>query len=151
MSNLSFLEALQPNPSKILQSTPSELRNCRVYAFHMNPTAWCRKALRRANPAFDYHARLTTEPLYVGETSKSIEQRFKDHCNPNVFTSTQWGVHHFKSDFHQAFDRAIRTLRKTYGHEFGVNLDALTREEARQHEKGFGLWLRRRGYAVHFA
>ena len=45
-------------------------------------------------------------------------------------------MHHFKSDFHQAFDRAIRTLRKAYGREFGVNLDALTREEARQHEEG---------------
>lgn len=139
-----------PTHSLGLVSTSIEERDCRVYAFHMNPTAWSRRVMRNNNLGFSRHQQLLTEPLYVGETRKTIEERFHIHQDPSEFTSTLWGKHHFKRDFHLAFDRAIGKLRKEYGREHQVSLDALTRTEARIHEKGFALWLRRRGYAVHF-
>lgn len=90
-------------------------------------------------------------PIYVGQTSKSIVQRFNDHCDERAFTSTRWGKHHFLPDFSRAFDRSIRVRRKEYGKEFGVALDRLNRKEAEYHEKCFAYWLRKQGYATYWA
>ena len=141
--------AVPDNP--VVRSSAVEERNCRVYAFHMNPSAWGIPALRNANPRFAFDRHLTTEPLYVGETSRSIEERYRVHRIEGRRASTRWGRRHFKDSFREAYDRSIRKLRKEYGQERNVDLDALTRSEARYHEKHFALWLRQRGYAVYFA
>ena len=145
------LQTVVPDNPDVPSSAAVEERDCKVYAIHMNPSAWGIPALRNANPRFDFDRRLTTEPLYVGETSKSIEERYRVHRTEGRRASTKWGRRHFKDSFREAYDRSIRKLRKEYGKERNVDLDALTRSEARYHEKHFALWLRQRGYAVYFA
>ena len=141
--------AVPDNP--VVPSSAVEERDCKVYAIHMKPSAWGIPALRNANPRFDFYRRSTTEPIYVGETRKSIEERYRVHRTEGLRASTKWGRRHFKDSFREAYDRSIRKLRKEYGKERNVDLDALTRPEARYHEKHFALWLRQRGYAVYFA
>ena len=126
-------------------------RDCCVYAFHMAPTAWSIPALRKMNPRFSFNERKTTLPIYVGQTSKSVDQRYKDHCNANAFTSTRWGRHHFLPEFGRAFDRSIRKRRAEYAKQREVDMNALTRQEAQYHERHFAQWLRQEGYAVYFA
>ena len=127
-------------------------RECRVYAFHMDPSAWRMRSLRRQNPHIAEGDRLITFPIYVGQTSCSIRNRYDGHCGLLKGKRTVWGLRYFLPTFEGAFDCEIIALRGLYeARHPGVCLDDLTREEAEYHEVGFGRWLRSRGYAVHFA
>ena len=127
-------------------------RECRVYAFHMDPSAWRMRSLLRHNPHIAEGDRLITFPIYVGQTSCSIRTRYDGHCGLVDGHPTVWGRRFFMPTFESAFDREIIALRGLYEAEHpGVCLDRLSREDAERHEVGFGRWLRSRGYAVHFA
>lgn len=126
--------------------------SCRIYAFHMDPSAWRMRCLRRHNPHIAPGDRLITFPIYVGQTACSIRERYDGHCGLTNGKPTVWGRRFFLPTFQSAFDREIIALMGMYEAEYpGVCLDRLSRAEAERHEVGFGRWLRSKGYAVHFA
>ena len=133
---------------------PSEHRSsaCRVYAFHMDPSSWKMRTIRQHNPHVASGDYLITFPIYVGQTVRTIQERYRDHCGLTHGKPSIWGRRRFMPTFHSAFDREIIALMGLYETEHpGVCLDALSGIEAEQHEVGFGRWLRSRGHAVYIA
>jgi predicted GIY-YIG superfamily endonuclease len=92
---------------------------------------------REANPQFNG----VLECLYVGMTSKTPEERFKQH--KTGYTNKKG--HKLSSNIVQKYGSYLRS--SLY---YDLNLKPMTRQQALVMEKKLALDLRRQGYAVWF-
>jgi predicted GIY-YIG superfamily endonuclease len=92
---------------------------------------------RAANPQFNG----VLECLYVGMTSKTPQERFKQHKTGYISKKG----HKISSKIVQKYGSYLRP--SLYDH---INLKEMTREEALRMEEKLALDLRRQGYAVWF-
>lgn len=108
----------------------------RVYVIELSKKIFSeKKKFREANPQFNG----VLECLYVGMSSKSAEERFKQH---KTGYRNKKG-HNISSSFVQQYGRYLRPSLYTH-------LDFMTRTEALNAEEALALDLRRKGYAVWF-
>lgn len=126
--------------------------DCRIYAFILYSEVWSKKRFKEANPHISAKERDHTLCLYVGQTSKSIEERYYIHKS-NGKGSTTWGREFFVEDFSEAFDEDIQALIDEFESTFDGKLDMghLTYGQSIICESLFGLWLREQGHATYFA
>lgn len=92
---------------------------------------------RIANPQFNG----VLQCLYVGMTSKTPAERFKQHKNGYINKKG----HKLSANIVQKYGTYLRP--SLYDH---INLKPMTREKALEMEKKLALNLRRQGYAVWF-
>jgi hypothetical protein len=95
------------------------------------------KRLRAANPQFNG----VLQCLYVGMTSKTPAERFKQHKTGYVNSRG----HKLSANIVQKYGMYLRP--SLYEH---INLKSMTRQEALIMEEKLALDLRRKGYAVWF-
>jgi hypothetical protein len=106
----------------------------RVYVIELSKKIFTeRKKFREANPQFNG----VLECLYVGMSSKTPEERFKQH---KTGYRNKKG-HNLSSSFVQQYGRYLRP--SLYDH-----LGPMSRAEALGAEEALALDLRRKGYAV---
>jgi predicted GIY-YIG superfamily endonuclease len=106
----------------------------RVYVIELSKKIFTeRKKFREANPQFNG----VLECLYVGMSSKSPEERFKQH---KTGYRNKKG-HNISSAFVQQYGRYLRPSLYTY-------LKEMNRADALRAEEALALDLRRKGYAV---
>lgn len=112
--------------------------NYRVYVVELSKKVFTENArFRNANPQFNG----VLECLYVGMTSKTPEERFKQH---KTGYRNQKG-HKLSSNIVQKYGTYLRP--SLYNH---INVNPMTREQALKMEEKLALDLRRQGYAVWF-
>jgi len=92
---------------------------------------------REANPQFNG----VLQCLYVGMTSKTPAERFKQHKTGYVNSKG----HKLSANIVQKYGIYLRP--SLYDH---INLNAMTRQDALKREEKLALDLRRKGYAVWF-
>lgn len=105
----------------------------RIYVIELNPQVWDKPGFSRENPHITGRPRLC---LYVGETGRSPEERFRQHMSgvkANRFVR-QYGVRLLERFMQQKYWPPVKTT-----------------PEARDAEKRRAESLRRRGYAVYSA
>lgn len=108
----------------------------RVYVIELSKKIFSeRKKFREANPQFNG----VLECLYVGMSSKTPEERFKQH---KTGYRNKKG-HNISSSFVQQYGHYLRP--SLYNH-----LDMMTKSEALKMEEQLALQLRKQGYAVWF-
>ena len=110
----------------------------RVYVVELSKRVFTEDAsFRAANPQFNG----VLECLYVGMTSKTPQERFKQHKTGYISKKG----HKISSNIVQKYGSYLRP--SLYDH---INLKPMTREEALRMEEKLALDLRRKGYAVWF-
>jgi len=110
----------------------------KVYVVELSKRVFTESAkFRAANPQFNG----VLECLYVGMTSKTPQERFKQHKTGFVNKKG----HKLSSNIVQKYGSYLRP--SLYDH---INLKPMTREEALVMEQKLALHLRRKGYAVWF-
>lgn len=110
----------------------------KVYVVELSKRVFTENAkFRAANPQF----KGVLECLYVGMTSKTPQERFKQHKTGYVNAKG----HKLSSNIVQKYGSYLRP--SLYDH---INLKPMTRAEALLMEEKFALDLRRKGYAVWF-
>lgn len=108
----------------------------RVYVIELSKKIFTeKKKFREANPQFNG----VLECLYVGMSSKSPEERFKQHMTGY---RNKKG-HNISAAFVQQYGRYLRPSLYTH-------LEELNRAEALRAEEELAMDLRRKGYAVWF-
>ena len=126
----------------------------RIYAFIMYSDVWSKGRFRDANPHIGEADRDDALCLYVGQTSKSIEDRYHIHRS-NARGSTTWGREFFLEDFDKAFDADVQGFITEFQNlkDWQGNLDMahLKHGQSIIFETKFGEWLRDQGYATYFA
>jgi len=106
----------------------------RVYVIELSKKIFTEnKKFREANPQFNG----VLECLYVGMSSKSAEERFKQH---KTGYRNKKG-HNISSSFVQQYGRYLRP-------SLSLHLEPMNRAEALRAEEELALDLRRKGYAV---
>ena len=109
-----------------------------VYVVELSKKVFTENArFRDANPQFNG----VLQCLYVGMTSKTPAERFKQHKTGYVNKKG----HNLSAKIVQKYGSYLRP--SLYDH---INLKAMTRTEALAMEKKLALDLRRKGYAVWF-
>lgn len=109
-----------------------------VYVIELSKKVFTENArFRNANPQFNG----VLECLYVGMTSKTPKERFKQH---KTGYRNKKG-HKISSNIVQRYGSYLRP--SLYDH---INLNPMTRTEALKMEEKLALDLRRKGYAVWF-
>lgn len=109
-----------------------------VYVIELSKKVFTENAkFRAANPQFNG----VLECLYVGMTSKTPQERFKQHKTGYINKKG----HKLSANIVQQYGSYLRP--SLYYH---INLKAMTREEALIMEAKLALDLRRKGYAVWF-
>lgn len=109
-----------------------------VYVVELRKIVFTENAkFRNANPQFNG----VLECLYVGMTSKTPAERFKQHKTGYVNRKG----HKLSANIVQRYGAYLRP--SLYDH---LNRKAMTREEALRMEEKLALDLRRKGYAVWF-
>jgi predicted GIY-YIG superfamily endonuclease len=110
----------------------------KVYVIELSKRVFTENAkFRLANPQFNG----VLECLYVGMTSKTPLERFKQHKSGYVSKKG----HKLSANIVQKYGAYLRP--SLYDH---INLKTMTREQALIMEKNLALDLRRKGYAVWF-
>ena len=110
----------------------------KVYVVELSKRVFTESAkFRAANPQFNG----VLECLYVGMTSKTPQERFKQHKTGFINKKGQ----KLSSNIVQKYGSYLRP--SLYDH---INLKPMTREEALVMEQKLALHLRRKGYAVWF-
>ena len=110
----------------------------RVYVIELRKKVFTENArFRDANPQFNG----VLECLYVGMTSKTPAERFKQHKTGYV----NGKGHKLSANIVQKYGTYLRP--SLYDH---IYLQTMSREQALQMEKKLALDLRRQGYAVWF-
>src|SRR6186997_1222552 len=111
---------------------------CYVYVVELSKRVFTESArFRNANPQFNG----VLQCLYVGMTSKTPAERFKQHKTGYVNIKG----HKLSANIVQRYGTYLRP--SLYDH---INLKPMTREEALRMEEKLALDLRRKGYAVWF-
>jgi predicted GIY-YIG superfamily endonuclease len=109
-----------------------------VYVVELSKRVFTEDArFRAANPQFNG----VLECLYVGMTSKTPQERFKQHKTGYISKKG----HKISSNIVQKYGSYLRP--SLYDH---INLKEMTREEALRMEEKLAWDLRRKGYAVWF-
>jgi len=109
-----------------------------VYVVELSKKVFTESAIfRNANPQFNG----VLQCLYVGMTSKTPAERFKQHKTGYINKKG----HKISANIVQKYGSYLRP--SLYDH---INLKAMTRLEALAMEKKLALDLRRKGYAVWF-
>ena len=109
-----------------------------VYVIELAKRVFTENArFRAANPQFNG----VLECLYVGMTSKTPSERYKQHKTGYVNRKG----HKLSANIVQKYGIYLRP--SLYDH---INRKAMTRQQALEMEKKLGLDLRRQGYAVWF-
>lgn len=112
--------------------------NHQVYVIELSKRVFTENAkFRAANPQFNG----VLECLYVGMTSKTPAERFRQH--KTGYTNKKG--HKLSANIVQKYGSYLRP--SLYDH---LNLKAMTRQQALLMEERLALDLRRRGYAVWF-
>jgi predicted GIY-YIG superfamily endonuclease len=112
--------------------------SCQVYVVELSKRVFTENAkFRAANPQFNG----VLECLYVGMTSKTPQERFKQHKTGHVNKKG----HKLSATIVQKYGTYLRP--SLYDH---INEKPMTREEALRMEEKLALDLRRKGYAVWF-
>jgi len=112
--------------------------NYKVYVIELSKRVFTENAkFRAANPQFNG----VLECLYVGMSSKSPEDRFKQHKTGYVSKKG----YNISSKLVEKYGRYLRP--SLYDQ---INLDPMSRKEALEMEEKLALDLRRKGYAVWF-
>ncbi len=112
--------------------------NYKVYVIELSKRVFTENyKFRAANPQFNG----VLECLYVGMTSKTPEERFKQHKTGYVNKNG----HKLSAYVAEKYGSYLRP--SLYNH---INLNPMTREQALIMEKKLALDLRRQGYAVWF-
>ena len=110
----------------------------KVYVIELSKRVFTENAkFRLANPQFNG----VLECLYVGMTSKTPIERFKQHKTGYINKKG----HKLSANIVQKYGAYLRP--SLYDH---INLKTMTREQALLMEKKLALDLRRKGYAVWF-
>jgi len=110
----------------------------RVYVIELSKRVFSEDArFRAANPQFNG----VLECLYVGMTSKTPAERFKQHKTGYVNRKG----HKLSANIVEKYGRYLRP--SLYDH---INLNPMNRQEALLMEEKLALDLRRKGYAVWF-
>jgi len=110
----------------------------RIYVVELSKRVFTENArFRNANPQFNG----MLQCLYVGMTSKTPEERFRQHKTGYVNKKG----HKLSAYIVQKYGAYLRP--SLYDH---INLKVMTRQEALTMEKKLALDLRRQGYAVWF-
>lgn len=110
----------------------------KVYVVELSKRVFSENSkFRAANPQFNG----VLECLYVGMTSKTPQERFKQHKTGYVNAKG----HKLSSSIVQKYGSYLRP--SLYDH---INLKPMTRNEALAMEEKLALDLRRKGYAVWF-
>ena len=109
-----------------------------VYVIELSKRVFTESAkFRNANPQFNG----VLQCLYVGMTSKTPAERFKQHKTGYISTKG----YNISAKIVMKYGSYLRP--SLYDH---INLKAMTRQEALAMEKKLALDLRRKGYAVWF-
>lgn len=111
-----------------------------VYAFTLDPKFANKRRFKEANPNYQEGKPV----LYVGTTSKSLEERFQEHtdpAHPNYRKGARLMHEHGLKEFRTS--NAERTLEGA-----GLAQEDLTYGEALANEHGIIQWLRAQGYGV---
>ena len=109
-----------------------------VYVIELSKRVFTENAkFRNANPQFNG----VLQCLYVGMTSKTPQERFKQHKTGYVNKKG----HKLSANIVQKYGSYLRP--SLYEH---LNLNPMTREDALKMEEKLALDLRRKGYAVWF-
>ena len=109
-----------------------------VYVIELSKRVFTENAkFRTANPQFNG----VLQCLYVGMTSKTPAERFKQHKSGYINKKG----HKLSANIVQRYGAYLRS--SLYDH---INLKSMTRQEALRMEKKLALDLRRQGYAVWF-
>lgn len=139
--------AMQKRPSEVHGDGSSH--NHIVYAFQMSEEVWRDKKFSDENPHISEAERSSTVAFYVGQTSKSREDRYAAHLS-DPKTSSRWGKNYFKSPFTDAYNELNEQLIKEYFED-----QALSGEEKLAygmsliHEEQLAEFLRRKGYEAY--
>ena len=124
--------------SKSLKSYRFALMKYQVYVIELSKRVFTENAkFRNANPQFNG----VLQCLYVGMTSKTPQERFKQHKTGYVNKKG----HKLSANIVQKYGSYLRP--SLYEH---LNLNPMTREDALKMEEKLALDLRRKGYAVWF-
>ena len=112
--------------------------SCQVYVIELSKRVFTENAkFRNSNPQFNG----VLQCLYVGMTSKTPLERFKQHKTGYVNKKG----HKLSANIVQKYGTYLRP--SLYNH---INLNSMNRQEALLMEEKLALDLRRQGYAVWF-
>lgn len=121
---------------KTINSFPVPSFNYQVYVIELSKCVFTEGArFRAANPQFNG----VLQCLYVGMTSKTPAERFKQHRTGYISKKG----HNISANIVERYGSYLRP--SLYNH---INAKKMTRQEALQMEKKLALDLRRKGYAV---
>jgi hypothetical protein len=132
-----FAKSKKSNADKIFVNKPV-LNDRRVYAFLLKKEVLKNKRFLKANPKLNPNLPL----LYIGETSKTIEDRFLQHTNENNKLAAQIMQRHGVRDFKKA-NWTPNIYKET-------NLDPENKNtfNSKYYEREIALKLRDLGYGV---
>lgn len=137
------------------QKRPSEIHGDgaqnkhKIYAFEMSPEVWLDKKFESENEHIQKEQQSKTIAFYVGQTSKSIEERYLAHIS-DPKTSSKWGKKFFKSPFSNAFKPLNKQLIQKYFEDHALPIgEPLSYGMSIIHEEQFTAFLREEGYAAY--
>lgn len=121
----------------------------RVYAFHLDPSVWqdsTFNGLNTSNEAREVPA------FYVGQTSKTIEERYAQHIDASSRLSSKWGKKYFLQPFNEAWSDLVQEMMVEYEEQSGVKLQVgLLHSQSILHELRFTEFLRSEGFGAYSA
>jgi len=123
-----------------------------IYLFQLDDAVWEDSSYCKLNPDVDQD----NPPVawYVGETSLSVEERYRRHRvydgeGRNI--STKWGRTYFLAPFDAAYNDLAQSLRSKFAltQEVHRGVERLNYIEAKINELEFAEWLRSKGYGAY--
>ncbi|MDG1765446.1 MAG: hypothetical protein P8H98_01510 [Flavobacteriales bacterium] len=139
--------ATQKRPSEVHGDGAQNKHN--IYAFEMSPEVWLDKKFESENEHIQKEQQSKTIAFYVGQTSKSIEERYLAHIS-DPKTSSKWGKKYFKSPFSNAFKQLNKQLIQKYFEDHALLVgEPLSYGMSIIHEEQFTAFLREEGYGAY--
>ena len=130
-----FVKIIRNNGGGVFFDNP---RNCKIYIIELGSEAWSFKNFKQENKSVEVNC---TKLVYIGETSKKVVDRFKEHkmSKKNGKKGDLASEIVFKHGIGFEHD-----LMKPFENKIYTKLEALKKE------REIGLELRKRGYATWF-
>jgi hypothetical protein len=124
--------------------------NC-VYVIRLLPGVWLESKFLKQNEwaqEMDEDERMEIPAFYVGQTSKTPDERFKEHVDPDSPRKTSWGCNFFIEPFSKAYQA---DLLKQFEQETQKATDELSSIEAVIREYELAEWLRANNFGAYSA
>lgn len=129
----------------------SKNSDCSVYCIKLKSNVWGYNIFKKANKEISKRKKeqvTLIDAYYVGQTSNTIEERYKEHRDPRHKNSTTWGKKYFLNPFEEAIN--FELLQK-FEKETGLSATGLLHGKSVIIEHQFAKWAREKGLGAYCA